>query len=110
MADEKKFDQKDIDENKVLAAIGYLCILFLVPLFAAKSSPFAQFHAKQGLVLFVVWVIVWVVTLIPILGWIIGFFGTILLAVVSLIALIKALQGEAWEIPFVADFAKQLKI
>ena len=105
-----KFDQKDIDDNKVLAAIGYLCILFLVPLLAAKNSPFAQFHAKQGLILFVGWVIVWVIGLIPILGWIIGFLGTIALAVISLIGLIKALQGEAWEIPMVADFAKKLKL
>jgi uncharacterized membrane protein len=105
-----KFDQKDIDDNKVIAAIGYLCILFLVPLLGAKKSPFAQFHAKQGLMLFIGWVVIWVIGLIPILGWIIGFLGTLLLAVISLIGLIKALQGEAWEIPFVADLAKQLKI
>jgi len=105
-----KFDQKDIDDNKVIAAIGYLCILFLVPLLGAKNSPYAQFHAKQGLMLFVGWVVVWVIGLIPILGWIIGFLGTILLAVISLIGLIKALQGEAWEVPFLANLAKQLKI
>jgi len=107
---EAKFDSKDIEKNKAIAAIGYLCILFLVPLLAAKNSPYAQFHAKQGMVLFVGWVIVWVIGLIPILGWIIGFFGTILLAVLSLIGLIKALQGEAWEIPMAADLAKKLKI
>jgi len=107
---ESKFDAKDIEKNKAIAAIGYLCILFLVPLLAAKNSPFAQFHAKQSMVLFVGWVIIWVIGLIPILGWIIGFLGTILLAILSLIGLIKALQGEAWEIPMVADFAKKLKI
>ena len=42
---------KDVEENKAMAAIGYLGILFLIPLLANKDSPFAQYHAKQGMVL-----------------------------------------------------------
>ena len=39
-------DPKDVEENKLIAAVGYLGILFLIPLLAKKDSPFAQFHAK----------------------------------------------------------------
>jgi hypothetical protein len=49
---------KDAEDNRVMAAIGYLGILFLVPLLVKKDSPFAQFHAKQGLALFVFAVII----------------------------------------------------
>lgn len=43
------YDPEDIAKNKVLCAIGYIPILFLIPLFACKDSPFARFHANQGL-------------------------------------------------------------
>ncbi len=42
----------DIARNKGIAIVGYISILFLVPLLAAKDSPFAQFHARQGGLLF----------------------------------------------------------
>lgn len=110
ISNNQRFDPKDIENNKIVAAIGYLFILFLVPLLSAKDSPYAQFHAKQGLVLFVCWVIMWIIGLIPILGWLIWFFGIIAITIVSLVGFIKTIQGEAWEIPMVADFAKKLKL
>lgn len=45
------FDTDDIVQNKTLAAIGYIPVLFLVPLLAAPNSRFARFHANQGLIL-----------------------------------------------------------
>ena len=50
---------KQIDENKVIAAIGYFGILCLLPLILKKDSPFAQFHGKQGLVLLIAFVLLW---------------------------------------------------
>ena len=57
---------KDVESNKVIAAVGYVWILCLVPLFLKRHSKFAQFHAKQGLVLFIVEVIGWLIFWIPI--------------------------------------------
>ena len=48
---------QDVENNKVIAAIGYIWILCLVPLFLRRRSAFAQFHAKQGLVLFILEII-----------------------------------------------------
>jgi len=45
---------QDIEENKVFAILAYLSLLCLVPLFMKKDSPFAYYHAKQGLGLFAV--------------------------------------------------------
>ncbi|MBE6936592.1 MAG: zinc ribbon domain-containing protein [Ruminococcaceae bacterium] len=42
----------DIQKNKGMAVLGYLGLLFLIPLLAAKDSPFARFHTNQGLVIF----------------------------------------------------------
>ena len=97
------FDQKDIEENKIVAAIGYLWILFLVPLLLKKESPFAQFHAKQGLVLCIAAL---VFSIIPVLGWL----ANLVLLVVAIMAIIKTLSGEAWEIPYVKDMVKKINI
>ena len=37
---------KDIEKNKIMAVLAY--IIFLIPLLAAKDSPFAKFHTNQG--------------------------------------------------------------
>jgi uncharacterized membrane protein len=41
----------DVEKNKVMALLSYLGILVLVPILAAKDSPFAKYHANQGLIL-----------------------------------------------------------
>ncbi len=48
-----EFDAQDISSNKVLALVSYLGILVLIPIFAAKDSKFAKFHANQGLTLLI---------------------------------------------------------
>lgn len=47
----KQFDSTDIAGNKTAAAFSYLGVFVLVPLFTAKDSEFARFHANQGLAL-----------------------------------------------------------
>ncbi|MDD5043867.1 MAG: DUF4870 domain-containing protein [Patescibacteria group bacterium] len=101
---------KDIEDNKVLAAIGYIWILFLIPLLAKKDSPFCQFHGKQGMVLFVAWVFLVMVGWIPFLGWLIAIFGSFILVIFSLVGLIKALTGESWELPFLGQYAKKINL
>lgn len=49
-----QFDQQDIQNNKVMAVLAYLGILVLVPIFGAKDSKFAKFHANQGLIVFII--------------------------------------------------------
>jgi len=100
----------DVDENKLLAAIGYIGILCLVPLLGKKDSKFAQFHGKQGLVLCIAWVINFFVGLIPIIGWLVAFVGTIALLVLSILGIIKALAGEFWEMPYLAEYAKKINL
>jgi uncharacterized membrane protein len=97
---------KDIEENKIVAALSYLNILFLIPLFLKRDSKFAQFHAKQGLVMFVVFLVGWVVFWIPIFGWLLW----LALVVADIVAIIKALQGRYWEIPVIGEWAKKINL
>ncbi len=100
----------DIEENKLWAVIAYLGILCLIPLLAKKDSPFAQFHAKQGLVLFIAAVIVGFVSWIPILGWLVGFLAGIAIFVLWVIGILNALGGKMNKLPVIGQYADQLNI
>jgi uncharacterized membrane protein len=103
-------------DEKVMAALSYLGILFLIPLLAKKDSKFAMFHAKQGLVLFILeiilWIIEWVLAFsivgILFIGWIIWIIW-IVLAIFSLIGLIQAFSGNYWKMPILAGWAASFK-
>lgn len=100
------FDKKDIDDNKVLAALSYVGILCLVPLLAKKDSKFCQEHAKQGLILFIVWIVASFIIWFPLIGWLIG----LALLIIDLMAFIKCLQGEFWEIPVVGKLRNSFNL
>ena len=65
---------------------------------------------RQGIVLAIAWFLVWVIGIIPILGWLIFFFGSIILLVVNLMAIVKAWHGEEWKIPYLHDYVKVLNL
>ena len=98
MAQKIVCDPQDIEKNKVYAILAYIGILFLVPLLAAKDSPYAKFHTNQGLVLFLLEVILSVVWWIPFLGllW-------IAVVVFAVMGIINAAQGECKPLPIIGE-------
>lgn len=98
-----QFDPKDVEENKLMAALSYLGLLVLIPLLAKKDSKFAQTHAKQGLILCIA---EFIFGIIPFLGWLLE----LVLLVVALIALINAIQGKFWKIPGAYDLGMKLNL
>ena len=98
----EQFDKDDIEKNKVMGLLAY--ILFFIPLLAAKDSPFARYHANQGLVLFLCGLISSVLWIIPILGWIIAPILSIVITVLAVIGIINALNGKAKELPIIGKF------
>ena len=101
-----------VEEGKIWAFIGYWGILFLVPLLGKKDNKFALFHGKQGMVLFIFWVVVvWILGFIPIIGWfILRPIGGLLALVLAIIGMVKSLQGEYWKMPVLGDVAEKIKI
>ena len=97
-----QFDKDDIEKNKAMGLLAY--ILFFIPLLAAKDSPFARYHANQGLVLFLCGLISSVLWIIPILGWIIAPILSIVITVLAVIGIINALNGQAKELPIIGKF------
>ena len=101
-----EYDQADINSNKVMAILSYIGILVLIPIFAAKNSKFARFHANQGLVLFIVAILVSIVGRIldkihlGFIGWILD----VLVFAFAIIGIINAAQGKAKELPFIGKY------
>ena len=105
-------DQGDIEKNKVMAVLSYIGILCLIPLLAAKESKFAQFHAKQGLVLFLAEVLLSILYAIPVLNVVMIFVGWIiyiLLVVLAIMGIVNALQGKYWKMPVLGGMAEKFK-
>lgn len=110
-----EFSQQDINSNKVMAILAYLGILVLVPIFAAKDSKFARFHANQGLVLFLAEIAFYIVltivsAIILAISWKLYFIITILslvwivFLVLAIIGIINAANGKAKELPVIGKF------
>lgn len=96
------FTQEDIAQNKVMAVLAY--IIFLIPLLAAKESPFARYHTNQGLVLFLAGIAVMFVGIIPIIGWLIALIAPLFITILAVIGIINAAGGKAKELPVIGKF------
>jgi len=96
----------DVENNKIVAAIGYVWILCLVPLFLKRHSKFSQFHAKQGLLLFILEVFGWLIFWIPLIGWIL----LVYVSVMAILGIFSSLQGKYWEMPFLGKYARKINL
>lgn len=96
------YSPEDIENNKVMAVLAY--IIFLIPLFAAKDSPYAKFHTNQGLVLFIGAILSSVIAAIPIIGWIISPLAALAITVLAIIGIVNALGGKAKELPVIGKY------
>ena len=92
----------DVEANKTIAALSYLWILFLIPLLTKKNSKFCQFHAKQGLILFLLSFFSW----FPLVGWLMF----LAIVVISVMGVVKALDGVWWKIPYLYDLSKKINL
>ncbi|HPI67337.1 MAG TPA: hypothetical protein PKZ16_02235 [bacterium] len=104
-------DNNSHSEEKIIAAISYVWLLFLVPLILKKDNSFCQFHAKQGLVLFFFSLLVLFFGALPLIGWlIIAPLGWLVIIIFSVLGFLNALQGKEWEMPYLSKYAKRINL
>ncbi|MBI2010567.1 MAG: DUF4870 domain-containing protein [Candidatus Chisholmbacteria bacterium] len=93
------------------AALSYVLglitgVLFLV---LAHGNSYVKFHATQSVVLSVAWLGGWIVlTIIPVIGWVLLPFWGLLMFVLWLVSIVKAWQGEMFKLPVLGQYAEQL--
>lgn len=95
----------DARENQAISFLCYLGILFLIPYFTKPNSQFVKFHSNQGLILLITSVIIQAAAeIVPIIGWLVGIFGTIFVFALFLKGMINVYHLEKKELPFIGSF------
>jgi uncharacterized membrane protein len=97
---EKEQSSTGLDEN----VAGFFCYLLvfvtgIVFLVVEKKSSFVKFHARQSTITFL---IILVLSWIPVIGFLFWILGIIL----WLLLMIKALQGQKYQLPIVGKMAE----
>jgi uncharacterized membrane protein len=100
--------EKDIQEGKFFAIISYISFFCIVSLVLKKDNKFALYHAKHGLVLFVFEVAAFILSVIPVLGFLIRVLGLIVFTLVSLWGILQAMMGKSERIPVLSDIASKV--
>ncbi len=90
---------KDVLENKDVAAFSYVWIMSVFIYFLRRESPFAVHHAKQGIVLFLLSL---PLLLIPVIGHIL----TLPLIAAMMFGFIQASHGHWSSIPLIGDLSR----
>jgi len=97
------FEPEDIEKNKTMAGLAYF--LFFLPLVVCPDSRFGKYHANQGLILFLFYVIgAFALTIIPIIGWFLLPFFALFALILAIIGLLNGLNGRAKELPLIGKY------
>lgn len=99
-----------ITEGKFFAAIGYIAILCFVPLFLKRDNRFAQFHGRQGLILFILEVAAAMLVVVPVVGEVIFRLAWLVFGICSLAGIVKVLMNEYWEMPVIYPISSKITL
>ena len=93
--------------SRLMAAMSYLGILCFVPLLFIRDDPFVNFHARQGMVLWI-WTVLSIFSLsLPGLTWFFGLSSTII-GIFMLIGIVSAAFLQMWKLPGINYLAELL--
>ena len=98
-----EYDETDVENNKIISLFAYCGILFIVPLLAGKDSKYARFHTNQGIILFILSVIMTFLSVFPNIGWVFKI-GDVFVAILAILGIINAVTGKARELPLIGKF------
>ncbi|MDD2585792.1 MAG: hypothetical protein PHO25_04060 [Syntrophomonadaceae bacterium] len=93
----------DIEQNKTMAGLAY--IIFFLPLLACPDSKFGRYHANQGLLLLLLGFAGSIVlSMIPIIGWILLPIFALGMLVLAILGLVNGFGGKVKELPLIGKF------
>jgi len=98
-----------MDENiAALVSIIVAPITSLIFFMIEKDSKFVKFHAAQsGILAVALYVLGFIFGIIPIIGWLLALILPLVAFVLFIILLIKAYNGEWYELPIIGEIAMQ---
>lgn len=97
------------EEGRMAAMMSYIPFLCFIPLLNMKENPEARFHARQGMVLFMIEILAVLFLIDGIADFV---FKAILVvaAALSVAGVFFALQGKNYKLPIIGDLADKSKL
>lgn len=93
-------------KSRLIALLSYLSIFFLVPLNRYKSDEFIHYHAKQGVILFVLAMVLTFTFWLPILAWVCW----LAFLVIWVTGIINVLSGKQEPVPIVGLIGERIPL
>lgn len=97
-------------DSNLAGALSYLLgfITGIVFLLIEKEDRFVRFHAMQSVIVFgAIFIAATVINIIPILGQLISVLISLGSVVLWIMLMVKAYQGEEWEVPYLGKIARE---
>jgi len=97
-------------QPNVAGALCYLLGLItgIVFLMIEKENRSVRFHAMQSILVSIVLIVVSIILgFIPVLGWALGLLVNLAAVALWILLMVKAYQGEEWEVPVLGGIARQ---
>ncbi len=99
-----------VSNNTLMGVLAYLGPLVIISYITSKDNAFVKFHIKQGLVVFALEVIAWILASMLWSLWMIVNLINIATLVFSILGIINVVQGKMKELPIIGGFAKNFNI
>jgi len=100
---EDAYSSEDIEKGKTMAGLAYL--IFFLPLVVCPDSKYGRFHANQGLLLLILAAAGNIIlSIIPIVGWILLPLFNIFTLVLFIMGLVNGFGGKATRLPVIGKF------
>jgi uncharacterized membrane protein len=104
----------DSTNRTLMIALAYLWILALIPLLVEQDDREVQWHAKHGLVLLgleiVLYAALMVLTFVPVIGCVAGFLPALVFLgflVIRILAIVKGINGQRFVLPGISELANK---
>ncbi|MBR9706636.1 hypothetical protein GOV14_06390 [Candidatus Pacearchaeota archaeon] len=107
--DSKADVKKDNEKLMAFVAVFFTIIGFIVALIIRRNDKYIMYYAKQGLVLFIAFVLVGIIGSLPGLAWLSGILW-ILVIVLWIIAWINAISGQAKKTFIISEIAEKIDL
>ncbi len=96
-------------KNTLMGVLCYLGPLVIVSLLAAKGDMFVKYHVKQGLVLFIIEVVVWFLGMYFWPLWMFLQLVNLGVFILAIIGIVNVVNGEEKPLPLVGSLAEGFK-
>lgn len=104
--------QVTVDNTTLMGILAYLGPLVIIPFLTAKDQPFVKFHIKQGLILFVIEILLYIIggVIMSIFFWQIINLLNLGIIILSIVGIVNVVQKKEVELPLVGQFAQKFNI